>query len=107
MPHNISADGVIKPHFLTADVKTSIVEEKLTVATQMAPAVVRLVHGHNYRHPTSAKADPSPPAASQGFLGRSNVESRKTLVRALKPLVETLRGLIGGHNRYLYVTALE
>ena len=77
MPHNISADGVIKPHFLTADVKTSIVEENLTVATQMAPAVVRLVNGHNYRHPTSAKADPSPPAASQGFLGRSNVESRQ------------------------------
>ena len=104
MPHEISADGVIKPHFLAGDAKTLLTEE---TAAPTIPPEFRLVHGRVIGIQTYGNAAASPPPAGQGFLGRSKVEFRHNLTRPLKPLVGTLRGVLNGHNRWLYATTLE
>ena len=96
MPHEISADGVIKLHFLAGDAKTWLTEE---TAAPTTPPEFRLVHGRVIGIQTYGNAAASPPPAGQGFLGRSKVEFRHNLTRPLKPLVGTLRGAIDAHNR--------
>ena len=81
MPHKISADGVIKPHFLTGDAKTLLAEENLRAAAPTTPPEFRLVRGRVIGIQTYGNAAASPPTAGQGFLGRSKVEFRHNLTR--------------------------
>lgn len=76
MPQTFSADGVIKTHCLAANVKTSIVGEKIRAIIPTSPHEVQLVQGRVIGIQTSGKAAPLPLTAGQSFLGRSNVESR-------------------------------
>jgi len=104
MPHKISADGAIKPHFLAGDAKTLLAEENLRAAAPTTPPECRLVRGR-VRLTATPLLHHQPPVRASWDVLRSHSDT--TLLAPLKPLVGTLRGAIDGHNRHLYATTLE